>query len=307
MPPRGFSVDPLGSTLGGMDLVCQSCGAPAKPNLVECEFCEKPISAEAAAKAVGCPQCKTLNAGGQQQCHKCKAWLVVQCVFCSHLSPHSSPACLQCNEPFAGALERKAQRDSSQRNQQIFQTVGMVAPAAVGLLGGVAGALLGDRVAHSGGLSGNPSYGGYGPGYGPPNPNYGGQGGYGQGYGQTGYGQGGHPNHVQSEYRNEFGQGGTDNFHRTHDAQTFGNSYEDEGGRSRGHGSSSSDDDGGRSRGSSSFSSDDDDSGGRSRGSSSFSSDDDDSGGRSRGSSSDDDDSGRADDDGGRSRGDDDE
>ena len=253
-----------------MDLVCQSCGAPAKPNLVECEFCEKPISAEAAAKAVGCPQCKTLNAGGQQQCHRCKAWLVVQCVFCSHLSPHTAPACLQCNEPFAGALERKAQRDSSQRNQQIFQTVGMVAPAAVGLLGGVAGALLGDRVAHSGGLSGNPSYGGYGPGYGPPNPNYGGQG----GYGQPGYGQGGYPNHVQSEYRNEFGQGGTDNFHRTHDAQTFGNSYEDDGGRSRGHGSSS---------------------------------DDDDSGGRSRGSSSDDDDSGRADDDGGRSRGDNEE
>lgn len=271
-----------------MDLVCQSCGAPAKPNLVECEFCEKPISAEAAAHAVGCPQCKTLNAGGQQQCHKCKAWLVVQCVFCSHLSPHTAPACLQCNEPFAGALERKAQRDSSQRNQQIFQTVGMVAPAAVGLLGGVAGALLGDRVAHSGGLAGNPSYGGYGPGYG-PNPNYGGQGGYGQGYGQPGYGQGGYPNQVQSEYRNEFGQGGTDNFHRTHDAQTFGNGYEDEGGRSRGHGSSSGDDDGGRSRGSSSFSSDDDD----------------DSGGRSRGSSSDDSD--RADDDGGRSRGDDDE
>lgn len=281
-----------------MDLVCQSCGAPAKPNLVECEFCEKPISADAAANAVPCPQCKALNAGGQQQCHKCKAWLVVQCVFCSHLSPHTKPACVQCNEPFAGAPERKAQRDSAQRNQQIMSAVGAVAPAAGGLLGGIAGAILGDRVVHSGPHYGAPQYGqpGYGQGYGSHPTGYGpGH----QGYSNPGYG---------GEARSDWEQGGTDNFHRTHDAQSFGGSsdeggrsrgkYDDAGGRSRGF-SSDDDDSGGRSRGFSS--SDDDDSGGRSRGSSS-SDDDDDSGGRSRGSSSDDD---RADDDGGRSRDDD--
>ncbi|MGZ5968576.1 MAG: hypothetical protein ACXWP4_12980, partial [Polyangiales bacterium] len=128
-----------------MENVCQSCGAPARPGMVSCEFCENPVSAEAAKHAIGCPQCKTLNVDTSQQCMKCKAWLVVQCLFCNQLTAYTLPACRQCNEPFVGAAERKAQRDADLRRQQLIQTAGAVAPIAGGLLGAVAGAVLGNN------------------------------------------------------------------------------------------------------------------------------------------------------------------
>ncbi len=144
-------------------LVCQSCGAPARPGIVTCEFCEQFVSAEAARTAIACPQCRTANAGGAQQCVRCKSWLVVRCVFCERLSPYTSAACVACNEPFAGAMERKAQRDAELRRQQVLQTVGAVAPIAGGLLGGVAGALLGNVGSGFGGHGhyGSNGYGGH--------------------------------------------------------------------------------------------------------------------------------------------------
>lgn len=146
-----------------VSLVCQSCGAPARPGIVTCEFCEQFVSAEAARTAIACPQCRTANAGQNQQCLKCQAWLVVRCVFCERLSPYTSPACVACNEPFAGAMERKAQRESEIKRQQMLQTVGAVAPIAGGLLGGVAGALLGGSGHGYGGHRhyGSQGYGGH--------------------------------------------------------------------------------------------------------------------------------------------------
>ncbi len=132
-----------------MDIVCTSCGAPARPGVIECEFCERPVSAEAAKNAIGCKQCRTLNAESAQQCIKCKSWLVVQCVFCSHLSRHDAPACMSCREPFMGAAERKAARDAQLRNQQIMNVAVAAAPIAGSLLGGVAGAFFGGSVGAS--------------------------------------------------------------------------------------------------------------------------------------------------------------
>lgn len=144
-----------------MDTVCSSCGAPAKPGVIVCEFCEHPYDAEAARRAIHCKRCQTLNVETAQQCMKCKDWLVVQCLFCSHLTRNDAPACARCNEPFAGAAERKAARDAQMKQQQMFQVAGAVAPIAGSLLGGVAGALLGNSWS-----SGPSSYGGHTPHHG---------------------------------------------------------------------------------------------------------------------------------------------
>lgn len=135
-----------------MDHVCNSCGAPARPGVITCEFCENPVNPEAAKRAIGCRQCATLNVETAQQCLKCKAWLVVQCLFCNAVSRHDLPGCASCREPFAGAAERRAARDAEVRRQQMLQTVGAVAPIAGSLLGGVAGAFLGSS------FGGNHSY-----------------------------------------------------------------------------------------------------------------------------------------------------
>jgi len=140
-----------------MDTVCSSCGAPAKPGVIMCEFCDNPINAEAAKRAIHCKQCQTLNVETAQQCMKCKGWLVVQCLFCNHLTRNDAPGCARCNEPFAGAAERKAARDAQVKQQQMFQVAGAVAPIAGSLLGGVAGAFLGNSFGHS--YNSGPSYG----------------------------------------------------------------------------------------------------------------------------------------------------
>jgi hypothetical protein len=132
-----------------MEHVCTSCGAPARPGIIVCEFCERPVSAEAAKNAITCRQCRTLNGETAQQCMKCKGWLVVQCVFCNQLSRHDASACASCREPFAGAAERKAAHDADRQRQQIFQTAGAVAPIAGSLIGGLAGAFLGNSFGHS--------------------------------------------------------------------------------------------------------------------------------------------------------------
>jgi len=131
-----------------MDTVCASCGAPVRPGVIECEFCERPVSAEAAKNAIPCKQCRTLNAETAQQCIKCKAWVVVQCVFCNHLTRNDAAACLSCREPFMGAAERKAARDAQLRNQQYMNVAVAAAPLAGSLIGGLAGALLGGSSSH---------------------------------------------------------------------------------------------------------------------------------------------------------------
>lgn len=123
-----------------------------------CEFCENAVSPEAAKRAIGCKQCSTLNVETAQQCIRCKGWLVVQCLFCNAISRHDLPGCASCREPFAGAAERKAARDAALRQQQLLQTAGVVAPIAGSLLGGLAGALLGNSF--GGGSSSTDSYGG---------------------------------------------------------------------------------------------------------------------------------------------------
>ena len=118
-----------GPTSGrGEAAICANCGAPDDGELVHCKFCQSPCNAEAARTAVPCPNCRTACRWGKQKCVKCQAWLVVSCVFCGSLSPHNISNCLQCNEAFAGAPQRKAALEQQRQQQSAIDIMGAAAP-----------------------------------------------------------------------------------------------------------------------------------------------------------------------------------
>ena len=114
---------------------CSSCGGPDNGELVRCAYCSAALSAEILAAAIPCPACHTACRWGKTHCGRCQAWLVVACVFCSALSPHTSSQCLSCNEAFLGASERKAARLHAQANQETMQVMGTVGTVAASFLG----------------------------------------------------------------------------------------------------------------------------------------------------------------------------
>jgi predicted ATP-dependent serine protease len=69
-------------------------------------------------------------------------WLVVSCIFCGALSPHSAGACLQCREAFQGAHERKMARAQAIAHQQNMQVVAAVAPVATYAAAEIGGSLM---------------------------------------------------------------------------------------------------------------------------------------------------------------------
>lgn len=101
------------------------------------------MSAQAAEAAIPCPQCATLNEWGTMNCVACRAWVVVQCVFCAQVSPHNQPSCLSCGEAFAGALERKVAYDNQLRNEQFAHNAGIAGQVAAPFLGAMAGSMVG--------------------------------------------------------------------------------------------------------------------------------------------------------------------
>jgi hypothetical protein len=130
---------------------CQTCGAPDSGEFVHCKYCRAPFSQEVLASAIPCPHCRTMCRWGKQRCGACQAWLIVSCVFCGSLSPHHLSACLQCQEPFAGAPERKMAREQAElqeqariSNQETMEVVGTVGSVAASFLGAVIGASLDD-------------------------------------------------------------------------------------------------------------------------------------------------------------------
>ncbi len=126
--------------LATMD-ACPNCTAPREAGLVVCRFCNTPLVDDVQGEAVRCPQCSAYSDIRATNCVKCKAWVVVKCIFCGGLSPHHLAACAQCHETFLGAAERwqqrKEQADSAQRMQMI-SSVGGVAAAFLGAAAGVA-------------------------------------------------------------------------------------------------------------------------------------------------------------------------
>jgi hypothetical protein len=97
---------------------CEGCGAAVRPGLLACSFCERPYPGRAGTGGVRCPSCADMNARGQAACATCNTALVSGCVFCGQASPLEAPQCLGCGEAFAGAEERKKQRDESRSSSR---------------------------------------------------------------------------------------------------------------------------------------------------------------------------------------------
>src|SRR6476661_5388043 len=87
---------------------CENCGAGRVVGRVICTYCKAPCASDVMEDAIACPSCRTLSTSDQQKCVACGVWIVVQCVFCAAVSPHTATACTSCSEIFAGAAERKA-------------------------------------------------------------------------------------------------------------------------------------------------------------------------------------------------------
>src|SRR5262249_12976600 len=104
-------------------------------------FCNTPFVRDVQTEAVQCPQCGTYSDIRVTNCTRCKAWVVVKCIFCGALSPHHYPACVSCHEYFACAAERgqaRPQQAPAARRAQMISSVGGVAAAFLGAAAGVA-------------------------------------------------------------------------------------------------------------------------------------------------------------------------
>ena len=144
---------PIRATFGMLPRMetCPNCTAPREAGLVACKFCNTPFVADVTAEAVQCTSCGTYSDIRMTNCVKCKAWVVVKCIFCGGLSPHHFAACQHCHEQFQGAAERwQARQDqaNSARNMEILSTVGGVAAAFLGAAAGAALSDSGPSVAH---------------------------------------------------------------------------------------------------------------------------------------------------------------
>jgi hypothetical protein len=66
-------------------------------------------------------------------------------VFCGAISPHNISNCLQCNEAFAGAMQRKQAMQQQQQHQQQMQAVGTWGNVAAAFAGAAVGASIGSH------------------------------------------------------------------------------------------------------------------------------------------------------------------
>lgn len=98
---------------------CETCGAPVKPGLVGCPYCDTRYRGAPAA-GVSCPGCGDDNLPDQVRCATCATSLMQPCLFCTQSSSIAAAACGHCGETFEGASERKQQRLEQQRQQQLM-------------------------------------------------------------------------------------------------------------------------------------------------------------------------------------------
>lgn len=121
---------------------CPNCTAPREAGTVVCRYCKTALVRDVQSEAVQCPQCSEYSDIRATNCSKCKAWVVVKCMFCGGLSPHHFPSCAHCRELFAGAAERWQQRKDEGESAQRMQMLSSVGSVAAVFLGAAAGAAL---------------------------------------------------------------------------------------------------------------------------------------------------------------------
>ncbi|MFO0682967.1 MAG: hypothetical protein U0234_13005 [Sandaracinus sp.] len=133
---------------------CDNCGAPYEDGLASCAFCDMPIVGRSAG--VRCPACSELNTADRRACAMCGAAFTKGCVFCGRVAFLTATACPGCNEAFAGAEQRKSQREAQAKQQQQMQLAQQGLSAVTGFAASQAGqALIGSLVG-----GGAPSHGG---------------------------------------------------------------------------------------------------------------------------------------------------
>jgi hypothetical protein len=134
-----------------MSATCNTCGAPDSGELVTCKYCKQAVSAEAQRTAIPCPNpsCRVSCRWGKQKCGQCQAWLVVSCLFCGSLSPHNISNCMQCNEAFAGAAQRKAAMQQQHQHHQNMQQANVWGGVAAAFAGAAVGSAISHHSYHS--------------------------------------------------------------------------------------------------------------------------------------------------------------
>lgn len=124
---------------------CPTCGAPKTVGLAACHYCKAALPD--AGAGITCPKCEAVNVEQNATCVLCNASLSRGCLFCGGASPLTAAACGRCGEAFAGAEERKRQRDQQAQDQQtmhmIEEGIGVLGAAATSSGGGGGGGLLG--------------------------------------------------------------------------------------------------------------------------------------------------------------------
>jgi hypothetical protein len=105
---------------------CNNCGAPDDGEHVVCKFCKQPITKDLLDSAIACPTCRAPNRAGRSTCSSCNGSLLYTCVFCGHQTVASKSDCEKCGEAFAGAAERKQQRESEKLISGVAGFVGNV-------------------------------------------------------------------------------------------------------------------------------------------------------------------------------------
>lgn len=131
----------MAKVYGAGEQRCGNCGAPVVPGLAVCNYCRK---AYAGAKpGPKCPGCGAVSVAGAMACGRCRSPMARSCLFCGAASPLDAAACRHCHEAFAGAEERKRQREEAAKQHQYMQlaNTGIQAAGAVIASGAATGLL----------------------------------------------------------------------------------------------------------------------------------------------------------------------
>ena len=106
----------MAKAYGAGDRRCDTCGAEIIPGLAGCNYCRRAYAG--VQQGPKCPGCSAVNTAGAMACGRCRSPMAQSCIFCGAASPLDYAACRHCREAFAGAPQRKQQREEAYKQQQ---------------------------------------------------------------------------------------------------------------------------------------------------------------------------------------------
>lgn len=109
----------MAKAYGAHERRCENCGAEVIPGLASCNYCRRLYAG--VAQGPKCPRCSAVNVAGAMACGRCRSPMAQSCIFCGAASPLDFASCRHCREAFAGAAQRKQQREEAYKQQQYMQ------------------------------------------------------------------------------------------------------------------------------------------------------------------------------------------